>query len=304
MSLITWNPSDKHFDYVLSNNNLTAELIGSVGYRLIRASQGKTVKKWYFEVTVESTNDTAQTIGVCTIDTPYSNGTSLSGTPSTVKVYHRGGYTHHPTMSGLETYDAGDVIGVALDMDLGVVKFYKNSIYIAEITGLLGVANEFYPCLMSFPSLVNTANFGATEFDIVTSNPTAWNQLVSEGYQPYDVDNAGWLVLNKILILSADSQVIARDVTNENWVSLGNELTAQLFEENALESISDYTDADWQALYDNFQAPFKVVAWNSENYIPTVRQTVTEREFDVVGRVYEKELSENELEKIKGVQVN
>lgn len=135
--------------------------------------------------------------------------------------------------------------------------------------------------------------YGANSTSVVTAG---------QGYRPVLLVET--LVFNKILILDNQNKVISRNVDDTGWVEVGTEITPALFESNAIADIASYTALDWQVLYASFQAPFKIVIFtDGENYIPSAKQTVTEKEFNVIGRIYEKEIEVNDLERIKNIQV-
>ena len=110
-------------------------------------------------------------------------------------------------------------------------------------------------------------------------------------------------VSNKILILSSDSKVISRDEADENWIQVGESLSSSLFEDYGLDDVSKYTNIDWQMLHNNFTAPFSFKIFRESDVAPIIRQTASEKEFGVLGSVYEKELSENELEEIRNIVI-
>lgn len=60
---------------------------------------------------------------------------------------------------------------------------------------------------------------------------------------------------------------------------------------------------NWTDLYSNFMPPFEIASYIQEIYTPSLIQTVNEKEYNVVGRVYEKEIEVNDLERIKNIQV-
>lgn len=150
----TWNPSDKGANVTLSGGNLTAvnSAAGSV-----RSTIGKASGKHYWEMA-----GTAQTIhGV-------ANGThnvslSAAATPNAWAYYSADGnvYSNAVSLGVNSTYTAGDVIGVALNMDAGTATFYKNNV--AQGTGVSGLTGTIYAVAGdNATSTTNTANFGAS----------------------------------------------------------------------------------------------------------------------------------------------
>lgn len=68
--------------------------------------------------------------------------------------------------------------------------------------------------------------------------------------------------------------------------------------------VIDLNLINWIDLYSNFMPPFEITSYIQEAYIPSLTQTVNEKEYNVVGRVYEKEIEINDLERIKNIQVS
>ncbi|WP_234086745.1 SPRY domain-containing protein [Azonexus sp. R2A61] len=145
----TLNPLKSFGSVSTSNGNLDVSI---VNYSAIQATQGASAGKWYWEITVNSAAATTM-IGV-------SKDVSLvSGTPAaTANGYYYTGQGHKYTNGGGiaygETYASGDVIGVALDMDAGIVRFYKNGL--DQGVAFTGLAGQL------FPSLEN-GNIGTTK---------------------------------------------------------------------------------------------------------------------------------------------
>jgi hypothetical protein len=137
----------------LSNGNLTATNSAST-YSVALGTIGVSSGKWYWEVTATTASGAAIGVG----DGNTNTGTYLGVANSFG--YTPGGTIYGPgdtqTQSGLSTYTNGDVIGVALDLDLSEVKFYKNNSLAATVTGLSSTA--------WFPAVSDSTSSG--------SNPT------------------------------------------------------------------------------------------------------------------------------------
>jgi hypothetical protein len=125
----TWNPSDKHADFTLSNGYWTATKNGTNDWRGLRATTGKNTGKWYWEVTLDNAGDTGQVmVDVCTATTPL---TSYIPYFSTGWGYYAAGqaYWNHQGINAPAS-TTGDVIGVALDMDSGKIWWSINNVWI------------------------------------------------------------------------------------------------------------------------------------------------------------------------------
>ena len=156
----TWNPSDKDVGVTLSNGNLTAT--NSTANKSVRATIGKSSGKWYWEVTNTASAENDIGIGnTAMLLSAYpgndANGVcydSLDG-----KVYKN----NAPVSIGGQVYTASDIIGIALDVDAGTVKFYKNNAL--QYTYTYSIAGAIYPATGGFAlGAACTANFGASAF--------------------------------------------------------------------------------------------------------------------------------------------
>ncbi|WP_438024248.1 SPRY domain-containing protein [Sorangium sp. So ce233] len=167
----------------LSNDGLTAS--SSARVQIARAAASHAGGRWYYEVTVDDLvggDFWAQNIGasveqvISTVgDTAYMG--ALYNTTGTLS---SGGDGSTSIAGGQESavqedpFAAGDVVGVALDLDAGRVYFSKNGAWLGEMdpeegTGGVEVlvvpgTGAYYPVLYLSDGDVMTANFGATEF--------------------------------------------------------------------------------------------------------------------------------------------
>lgn len=204
MALITWNPLDKGTNVDLSNNNLTATGIGAATTgRGVRATKGKSSGKWYFEVFFPT--QFYQNIGLVSADQSVNFDMSSLTPLTSCRLFEPYRGIKPNSVSGWSaSYTTGDgsnnqTIGIKLDLDVGTLSFFRNGIFLGiAFSDLLTMSLPLYPFAGTGESI--TVNFGATPFNIITTNLTAWNQLIDEGYQPYDVENATWLVTYKSLV--------------------------------------------------------------------------------------------------------
>ena len=136
----TLNPLEKGANVSLANGNLD---ISQSGAGLVTGTIGVSSGKWYWEF-VGGTGNTV--IGAVRSGSGYSIGNYV-GADGTACGYAQNSGTGAllitgsitSTGSGLNNYTAGDVIGVALDLDNGTLKFYKNNTlqnnYASGLTG-------------------------------------------------------------------------------------------------------------------------------------------------------------------------
>lgn len=154
----TWNPADKHASVTLSGGNLVATETTGNG-RGVRATASKTTGQWYFQVTV---NTAGCMIGVANSSYTlnnflFSEGAGL-GYSSSGDVRHSGSIVGTGSPA---SFTVGDVIGVAMDMDTGTIKFYKNAVLQCTVSGADVPSGALFPAF-SGAGTVNaamTANF-------------------------------------------------------------------------------------------------------------------------------------------------
>jgi trimeric autotransporter adhesin len=155
---VTWNPSDKNSDFVLSNGNLTA-LVSGATTGIARATVGKSTGKWYWEVKPAA--------GSFTMFGVAQAGHSLSAyVGSTIRSYYNFNGNKYDTATTAygASYSSTDTVGVALDMDSGTLTFYKNGV--SQGTAFTGLTGTWYPSVTAMGDAGDggTANFGATAF--------------------------------------------------------------------------------------------------------------------------------------------
>jgi len=131
------------------NGNMTFSNTASSGWQNGFGTFQVQSGKWYFEGTVVGATS-YHTIGVCTPAATFNNGFTWGGAPTgdiwayfdyNGNKFGPGSYTGSGSAYGA-TYNSGDVIGVAVDLDNGTLTFYKNnsSQGVAFNTGLVGTA--------------------------------------------------------------------------------------------------------------------------------------------------------------------
>lgn len=193
MSIVTWNSSDFHADFTLSNGNLTA-LKDATGYRGGRATTYKSSGKWYWEVTVDVTaygGGTTMGIGIA------NSSKSLSAEDKgDVNSYTYRGWNGNKSQSTETSYGSvydtvSDVIGIALDLDNGKIWWSKNGTWQDSGDPGAGTGEAFSGITGSWTPYFNTyvdnnkctVNFGASSFSYsVPTDFIAYNydSIVSE----------------------------------------------------------------------------------------------------------------------------
>ena len=131
--LSTENSSGGGLNLLLSDGNLTTGTDGTAN-QSARGSFSVSSGKWYFETTLPSaTGLTSQNSGVGVAATNIGGVNGSSGSGYAI-LYREGGGAFlgngasrsDPAAGTHATYVAGDIIGVALDIDNGNVEFFKN----------------------------------------------------------------------------------------------------------------------------------------------------------------------------------
>jgi hypothetical protein len=157
----TLNPLDTG-TVTLANGNL--DVTFGTSARGTRGTIGISSGKYYYEMTVGAFGANGPAVGIA-----YSNAnitTNYAGSDSNAWVYNGGDgkiYNNSVGTGSNSIYATGDIIGVAINMDSGVVTFYKNnSSQPLTVTGLNGVV-----------------------FPVVSSGGTAGVQHINFGQRPF-----------------------------------------------------------------------------------------------------------------------
>lgn len=170
----TWNPADSALpgsSFYNGNNSISPP--GAADYYSTRATQGKSAGKWYWEVKADNVNYLMAGIAKATATLGVSAfiGSDINGVGfySIGGIYRSGGAT---TPTGFSIgYNAGNVIGMALDMDAGTLQIYVNGVL--RGTAVSGLTGAWFPAVTVYESAACTANFGASPF--VYAPPAGYN---------------------------------------------------------------------------------------------------------------------------------
>lgn len=191
--IVTWDASTSSSEVTLSNGNLT--VISSSTHKGARSTIGKSSGRWYCEFTLNSTGSVGLGIVESSVDLKI-NATAISGL-QTIRMYQSYGTPkkYPENVSYGSTYLANDVISLLLDLDNGILEFWKNGVTQGISHANLSTMNK--PVYILFSNSAGTiasassttANFGATSF----------KYIVPSGYSSYDT-----VISNKFLISSGD----------------------------------------------------------------------------------------------------
>ena len=164
-----------------SNGNLTVQTNTSNGYYGGRSTIGVSSGKWYFEAKLVSYSALTGMIGIQNVEsyTPELFGSgqgAFAGFSSTGLSYTSSGtkVVNNSSTSYGDTYAAGDIISVALNLEDNEVKFYKNGTVQNSGTAISITAGLTYVFAVDDESsgryCVWDCNFGSPSFAISSGN--------------------------------------------------------------------------------------------------------------------------------------
>ena len=152
------NPLDIGSGATLSNGNL---LLSNASTNIgARSSFGVSTGKWYWESTITVNGSGSIAIGIAnsTWTLNYVGSSAFSwGYYSSGSIYNNGSASGSPA-----SYTAGDIIGIALNMDAGTLTFYKNNV--SQGTAATGLSGTYFPAISGASSGAIAANFGQQPF--------------------------------------------------------------------------------------------------------------------------------------------
>ena len=168
VNFVAWDSGYRGNGVTLSNNNTT--MVSTIGAVLSTCNIGS--GKWYWENTI---NSATAMVGIAQRD--FTINSAYVGAAANSVGYNQNGpvYQNAATTAGNASFTTNDIIGIALDMDNGVISFYKNGVLQPVTkTGLTGI---YCPAAGNSGSQTVTANFGATAF--AYSVPTGYSRLAT-----------------------------------------------------------------------------------------------------------------------------
>lgn len=184
--MITWDLSNSYAS-ILSNDSLTVTTTG-VSHSKIRATEGKSSGKWYWEIVINTIGTVL--IGIADASLPANSSTDIIST-SNVNLNRTYGHAGR-RFPGNYIYGGSiannDVISVLLDADNYSLSFWKNGVDLGVAFADFNTFTTIFPFIATRNNIVHevTANFGASTFKY---NPPI-------GYSAYEPQP-----INKTLIL-------------------------------------------------------------------------------------------------------
>lgn len=175
----TWNPVDKGANVVLSGGDLIASSSGTP-FNTVRATQGKSAGKWYFEVTATAGTFLIMGFGTAAMNLgpaqafPGWDATDISWgwLFSSGQRWNQGG---SPPPS-IDFLNVGDIGRLKVDLDAGIIKAAKNggAFHATDLNATSTLGKTIFPAIGVFDATtILTANFGASAF--VYSVPVGYN---------------------------------------------------------------------------------------------------------------------------------
>lgn len=179
----TWNASDATSGVTLLNGNLSAQLSYSLSnththvYRAVRATAGLSSGKYYWEILIGVVSSSwSLRVGIANSSFPISSDTV--GQDANSWGYKSNGFVYHSNSAVISgaSYTNGDLIGIRLDMDNGIVSFYKNGVLQGSASGVTGtvyaiVGADIADFGSGSVSASISANFGSGSFTYDESDP-------------------------------------------------------------------------------------------------------------------------------------
>jgi hypothetical protein len=181
----TWNGVADNLDVTLSNGNLSVVHGTALERRPVICNFGLSTGKWYAEFKPTSDSGGANLeYGIVTQPSPSAIGRYMNQNPlnsGSVSYMNDGSIqVDGSTTTGLSTYTANDIIGIAVDKTNSLIYFYKNGTLVnsggTSFSGIVQGDGNFYYCNAdrSGASTYNSdANFGNPPFTITTGNADA-----------------------------------------------------------------------------------------------------------------------------------
>ena len=193
----TWNGIADNLDVTLSNGNTSVAHGSQIERRPVISSLGNSTGKFYAEFKPTSGASGNIEFGIVTQPSPSAVGRYMNQSPQncgSVSYINDGSIQVDGTAtSGLSTYTANDIIGVAVDKTNELIYFYKNGTLVnaggTNFSGITAGDGNFYFCNAdrSGGSTYNsTANFGNGYFG-TTAVASAGTNASNNGIFEYDV---------------------------------------------------------------------------------------------------------------------
>jgi len=173
---VTMNPSDKGANITLSNGNLDVSSSSGGAWQTVRATEGRSGGRWYWEVTVTAFSAIfSGEIGIGAGDATFSLSSFLGDNPISWGMFNAVNSTDGVTKvyTGAVSLGVNDVLMVALDLDAGKCWIGENGTWLNSGNPTIGTgewvsdipAGTYFPGISIWSSAqAVSVNFGATPF--------------------------------------------------------------------------------------------------------------------------------------------
>jgi hypothetical protein len=170
----TWNPV-----YNAKNTGVATYADGNLNYsqnvdayKRGMGTIGVSSGKWYFEVDVITRSGSIPVMGIGIAEASVNGGPGSAGSYA----YHYTGQKYTPSLASYSgnSYGAGDMIGVAMDLDNGTVECFKNGTSQGTLVSSLP-AGTYHPTIYTYGTHQVIANFGQRDF--AYTPPTGFKAL-------------------------------------------------------------------------------------------------------------------------------
>jgi hypothetical protein len=204
--MITWDPINKGSGASLSNKDLTAVIPNYNS--TVRANKGKSSGKWYWEISFVQLSSAM--VGIVNA---LANLNASSYTTSNTRYYYNTGPKYPGALSYGPTFGVNDVIGVAIDLDIGTLSFYKNGVLVGVSHSDIISMGLVYPAVSSGSSTSGNqcnVNFGDSEF----------LYGIPDGYSPYGT-GTHLVISNGKYYTYKNKEFIEVELTEANFIQYG-----------------------------------------------------------------------------------
>lgn len=267
------------FDIEVSDDNITFTKIYS-GTMAINSNKRFTLPPY----------TAARYFSISNIKSDYSGSASLG--LSEVELYEGEYYTLSMPTGGTSATDKdNDWDKIIVESTLGgIITAGDNNIW--NWNGTIGS----WTTSMGSTNTTRVRRGYNTGIGAFTNNIASSSATANTGFRPI------LLVEDNIIVKSLIKDSLGRYIGLNGGVfyNAGTTLTDEIFQTYGIINLNLI---NWVDLYTNYLPPFEIASYVQEVYTPSLIQIVDEKEYTVVGRVYEKQIEVNDLERIKNIQV-
>jgi hypothetical protein len=271
----TWNPLNNPQSAVLTNGNLDLSTAGVTARYGTLTTIGVNSAKWYWEITAGSLSSDGYEIGIASAS---KSATSALGSDTESYIYLVNGdkRTNATTVAYGATYTAGDVIGVALDLDAGTLVFYKNGT--SQGTAYTSIpSNTWFPTVADDNTGSTTgssfiANFGQRAFAYTA--PSGFKALCTQNLPTPAIGATSATLANKYFDVSTWSGTGSNiSVTNSGgfqpdwvWAKCRSNAGTNNILEDAVRGVNYWLASDSTSSESGLGSPGPITAFNSGGF--------------------------------------